>query len=612
MKIRIPLVLRAAVLSAIALSVSSQATAEEIVLSLGTTTKKITGDLTVSGDERVGYIKDDDSLYTDFVLTDANKRTENLQVTGTLIVEGQVAVGGGNSDGGNVAKLTAGTVEVRDNGYLKATGADIKNMIVKSGTVELFTGTGQACASGSNDYTADSRKIARISNSVQISGGKLLMGPSGAYIVASRNHYKTGFKGTINQTGGIMAVRGDSCTGDEVTINQTGNKTCAMYFTDMLGINRNSSKLTINQNNDNATLVIGRFNDPAIKAGGTKKAKNVIINQTNNGLIQLAHGSEFSTQSIITISQSGGGRIEIGGGLTKETQTATGRSAWGADPQRDTGFKSVNTEYSITQNGKGASITLKGTKGKAANITVSSLNQSAGNTITVESGAGLTISAATATIGGTLANSGTVTANSLSIAGTFQNMATLTATSVSFADGGEIVNTGTMTIDNLNLDNGTLKGAGTYEVNSNITIDSGTFEFTLADAVVTTSLSDTSNFGGTMLDMNGNDLTIGSGAEIALGMSGDVQAMFESMLADDDMAPVNFTMQVARGIGNIEDIDLTALKEQTAHTAYLSNISYSKDGSGNLFVTGTLAPEPTTATLSLMALAALAARRRRR
>ena len=610
MKIRIPLVLRAAVLSAIALSVSSQATAEEIALSLGTTEKKITGDLTVSGDERVGYIENDDSLYTEFVLTNNNKRTQNLTVTGNLTIEGnaQVAVGGGLGDSGQTAKLTVnGTLTVNDNGYLKTSKADVANLVINSGRVDFFTGSTHGLGSGNSYYSGTSAKQAHITSSLQINGGKLFMGATeGAYVVDASNpattgHAKIGFKGSISQTGGFAAIRGDVTTSGAVTISQTGNKASTMYFTDDLHLY--TGKLTVNQNNSNASLVIGRL---------TGK-QNVDINQSA-GYLQLATGAYLSSARTISLKQTGNGTIDIGGGLSTAALTEAERNQGYYAARKH--FFNQNATYAIEQSGKGGNITLKAgtnlTQKEAANITVSSLNQSAGNTITVESGAGLTISAATATIGGTLANSGTVKANSLSIAGTFQNMVTLTATSVSFADGGEIVNTGTMTIDNLNLDNGTLKGAGTYEVNSNITIDSGTFEFTLADAVVTTSLSDTSNFGGTMLDMNGNDLTIGSGAEIALGMSGDVQAMFESMLADDDMAPVNFTMQVARGIGNIEDIDLTALKEQTAHTAYLSNISYSKDSSGNLFVTGTLAPEPTTATLSLMALAALAARRRRR
>lgn len=609
MKIRIPLVLRAAVLSAIALSVSSQATAEEIVLSLDTTEKKITGDLTVSGDERVGYIENDDSLYTEFVLTNNNKRTQNLTVTGNLTIEGnaQVAVGGGLADSGQTAKLKVdGTLTVNDNGYLKTSKADVANLVINSGRVDFFTGSTHGLGSGNSYYSSGSTKQAHITSSLQINGGKLFMGAiEGAYVTnastpETTKHAKIGFKGSISQTGGFAAIRGDVTTSGAVTISQTGNKASTMYFTDDLNL---GGKLTVNQNNSNASLVIGRLTG----------SQNVDINQSA-GYLQLATGAYLTSARTISLKQTGNGTIDIGGGLSTAALTEAERNK-GYYAARSHFFNQKAT-YAIEQSGKGGNITLKAgtnlTKKEAANITVSSLNQSAGNTITVESGAGLTISAATATIGGTLANSGTVTANSLSVAGTFQNMATLTATSVSFADGGEIVNTGTMTIDNLNLDNGTLKGAGTYEVNSDITIDSGTFEFTLADAVVTTSLSDTSNFGGTMLDMNGNDLTIGSGAEIALGMSGDVQAMFESMLADDDMAPVNFTMQVARGIGNIEDIDLTSLKEQTAHTAYLSNISYSKDGSGNLFVTGTLAPEPTTATLSLMALAALAARRRRR
>ena len=578
-------------------------------MSLDTTEKKITGDLTVSGDERVGYIENDDSLYTKFVLTDNTKRTQNLTVTGNLTIEGnaQVAVGGGLGDSGQTAKLKVdGTLTVNDNGYLKTSKADVANLVINSGRVDFFTGSTHGLGSGNSYYSSGSAKQAHITSSLQINGGKLFMGATeGAYVTNSSNlettkHAKIGFKGSISQTGGFAAIRGDVTTSGAVTISQTGNKASTMYFTDDLNL---GGKLTVNQNNSNASLVIGRLTG----------SQNVDINQSA-GYLQLATGAYLSSARTISLKQTGNGTIDIGGGLSTAALTEAERNK-GYYAARSH-FFNQNATYAIEQSGKGGNITLKAgtnlTQKEAANITVSSLNQSAGNTITVESGAGLTISAATATIGGTLANSGTVKAKSLSIAGTFQNMATLTATSVSFADGGEIVNTGTMTIDNLNLDNGTLKGAGTYEVNSNITIDSGTFEFTLADAVVTTSLSDTSNFGGTMLDMNGNDLTIGSGAEIALGMSGDVQAMFESMLADDDMAPVNFTMQVARGIGNIEDIDLTALKEQTAHTAYLSNISYSKDDSGNLFVTGTLAPEPTTATLSLMALAALAARRRRR
>ncbi|MDO4818673.1 MAG: hypothetical protein Q3986_09635 [Akkermansia sp.] len=137
--------------------------------------------------------------------------------------------------------------------------------------------------------------------------------------------------------------------------------------------------------------------------------------------------------------------------------------------------------------------------------------------------------------------------------------------------------------------------------------------------------------------MNGNSLTLGEGCQIRFGVADDALA---ALLSGNGGS---FSMTIATGIGNGDYFKsdlLSQLADQTifyvadeagaaiANDAglkagdtletYISDLQYNLVDNTQLCVTGVfwaaepMVPEPATATLSLLALASLAARRRRR
>ena len=300
--------LRVALLSAMVSMAAYNAYAEDTKLENASTTKTLDS-LTVSGTDRVGYIDSSDNLYTKF---NNNTRTQNLTINGDMTIEGNghVAVGGGDADLGYAAylKVAAGTLTVKDNAQLDALGCEIKDLVIEGGTVRLDATSTSYCGSGNSYYNASGNKQASITNSLTISGGELYMGAkNGAYVTKGLTSYhcSAGFKGTINQTGGMMSVRTDAAFNGAATINQTGTAESTMYFTEQMEI---GTSLTINQSNDNATLGLGRLTSPSSLFS---KNVEVIINQSGKGTIKLTQGAYFGKGSTIAINQTGDGTIDF-------------------------------------------------------------------------------------------------------------------------------------------------------------------------------------------------------------------------------------------------------------------------------------------------------------
>ncbi len=166
----------------------------------------------------------------------------------------------------------------------------------------------------------------------------------------------------------------------------------------------------------------------------------------------------------------------------------------------------------------------------------------------------------------------------------------------------------------------------------------------LNDVEVTFSLADfdkaasAENYGWesgaySVIDMDGYNLTIGENVTFTFEIGGEAL----SQLMSPSSEPINFSLELFRNIDtltlNDESIEeLIASSEfiitsdedgllDDRYAAYAgqniteyvtSDISTTEDGKVVLNVTMTTVPEPTTATLSLLALAALVARRRRR
>lgn len=187
--------------------------------------------------------------------------------------------------------MSNGTVTVNDNGYLTATRTNIKDLVINSGKVELHTNGGEggidSFGDGNNSYTANG-KMAIVTNSVTINGGTLTCGvKNGAYVVKkgnngyyTTNHATTGFKGSINQTGGTMSVRGDSALSGAFTINQTGGNistaTANAAGRDTYYDNNRPNTFTANKTTYNISQT-GNGATLTLKSGATIQANQVDI-----------------------------------------------------------------------------------------------------------------------------------------------------------------------------------------------------------------------------------------------------------------------------------------------------------------------------------------------
>ncbi len=585
-------------------------------------------------------------------------------VTGDLTINGngQVAVGGKSSDNKSYSSLTAEDIIVNGDGSvvnLKASVVKADTLTVNSGKVEIHTGSSDF--SQGNSYIGSSLsstpKQAQIYKGITVNGGSLVMGSkSGAYVTSSK-HYTTGFGGlldscTVSQSGGTMAVYGDSIAQGGFEINQTGDAAAKMYFSDNLALMGNA---TITQSNSNADtkLVLGRLTDDG-------NAVTVTLEQSGAGSIQLASGTDFSKSSKVNITQSGAGYIQIGGGIDKAEVGVNNIEA------SRLGFTSTNTTYNIDQTGSGTILLSSGASITAGTISVSGLFQNDGS---------LDCSSIDVN-GGKFVNNGTVTSNTTvnvkdggevswenaqggqSVANLNINVdekSSLTTTHLVVGKGMNINTNGKVkATEGITVDGGLVKGTG--EV-CKLTLQSGSLivgnspgvqsyagNLELLAGEVTFSLADIDNLqmateenagwesgAYSTIDMNNHNLVYdGSTINIALGSDA-----VESALTLQTGALCELTLTLIQNIGNVDSLTAEVLAEMAANTNFIitseleglsdeykalagsdlsnkvASVTYSVSN-GNLVLNATMIPEPTTATLSLLALAALAARRRRK
>lgn len=520
---------------------------------------------TVQGDvDRVGIF---DANWA-FVAV-ATKITRDFEVKGDVTINGNgKMVVGGKASGSKYTGLTANKVTLNGDGStvnLESMSTNIQSLELNNAKAYLHMG--QRPANGYFFAMESQRKQAIIQNNITINGDKsyLLIGSQGG---ASTNtdasgkktyHYATSLGSqqaglTLTQNGGTVELNGDVVAKSGLNVVQNKGKTT---FRDYLSFN-GAGKSFITQNGDatnKPTMVIGRL----ANAQDSKNNVEVDIKQTGGGSIQLKYGTDFAGTGVVNLIQEGSGTITIGGDGTASTMH-----------QWLTSFKSTNTTYNLTQTGTGK------------------ININADAAITAEA-----------------------------------------------------VNVGKDAILNVNGAL-TITGAssllGTVNVGANAIF---TFEQT-ADMEVTTTLSlqegNTMNFNiGSVDDSNGamqmgesGDLAF-TGGTLTLELS---DVAMQEMAAEAHFIGVEYHLTL---IDNLSDTDVTELEGiindslvleryyaelATTRAVEQSNvITFESQGlmlEGNQLKAVVLVtnpdklPEPTTTTLSLMALAALAARRRRK
>ncbi len=238
--------------------------------------------------------------------------------------------------------------------------------------------------------------------------------------------------------------------------------------------------------------------------------------------------------------------------------------------------------------------------------------------------------------------------------------AVLKADNLVIAESASGESTPTLVVDNgtiqgsITVNGGTVKGSGTLGAltmnggdlvvgdspsvqtyNGDVVLNEVAVTFCLADfddaASAETQGWDSSAY--SVIDMNGHNLTIGEDVTFTFEIGGEAL----SQLMSPSGEPISFSLELFRNIDTLTLNDETIAELIAASefiitsdeeglqdglyakyagrniTEYVtSDISTTEDGKVVLNVSMTTVPEPTTATLSLLALAALAARRRRR
>lgn len=495
--------------------------------------------------------------------------TSGLKVNGNLTVQGGKILLGGQTDSSYTGLEATGGITVTG-GVLTATKITTTDLSVSGGTVSTSTGN---CTSGNKSGTGSwyLAKKSYIKNSLTISGGSLSFGyTSNVQGVGGNQHSMTAFGSgsnfTLSQSGGTLRVYGDMDLKSGSTINQTDNAgTMVLRDTIYMG---DSGTTTFNQSGDNAKLVLGRLE--SVGNILSKPQCDFVFNQSGDGLIHLAYGSNLYKAGTITLNQTGDGDIIIGGGHdTKITGSLPTRTDYSL-----TSFEAINTTYTINQKDSTGTVTLQ----SGAEITV--------DDITVGADATLNLNGAM-TVTGTASFVGEVNVG---------ENATIT-----YADTANMAVSTTLAIASGNTMN--------FEVGS--TKD--------ADGAIQMAESGDFNATGGTLTLELSDVVL---QEMALGatLEGTEYAItLISNLSDTDVLELESVINGALTLQKFEMELPVTLAEEGATTLPITIASSGLRLEGNNLQAVVIAtnpnltvPEPTTATLSLLALAALAARRRRK
>ncbi|MBQ2814380.1 MAG: PEP-CTERM sorting domain-containing protein [Akkermansia sp.] len=614
MKLHLPKLLSIAVMSALALPTMGAAfTSADIVtpieggdsyLDVGTNRNDIThtwsGDLVIGDtDESTGDVTNvgafDDSW--DWVTPDGTGAlyTCNLKVEGNVTVQGngKVVLGGAFSTTHYKGLEATDRITV-NGGSLTATKIIANDLVVNGGTVSTHT---DGCNNGTFSINIASTLLqSYIKNSLTINSGELSFGYAGDDIkgIGDNSDRMTTFGDmntdpvTIRQTGGTMSVYGDMGLKDGAAITQEGG---TMVLRDTVWMDF-SGTTTFNQSADKATLVIGRLESAKIN-----NIHNIEFNQSGDGLIHLAYGSNFAKESTVSLNQTGNGVINIGGGHDTALTGALPTN-YALD---QTTFESNNTTYNIDQSGAGTvnvngaltadTVKVSGESKLNLNedVSVNTLTQSEKAEITVAKDKTLAVNGLTIS-GGVFANNGTIN-------GVVSLAQSAEGESINITDG-ELVNSGTINAS-VNMTGGTLVSEAGSEI-AGISATGG-------DILVGGDFTMT---GDMMLDGDAELIFADADYTIALGEY-DVEFSGNSSIAltlgDADISEVVLFTGARKDTYTGFEVTLLDAEGNSTGTAVMQ---YNANGDVTL---GTAAvPEPTTATLSLLALAALAARRRRR
>ena len=606
------------------------------------------GKVIIQGDcDMIGLVKDGGFVSYEQI-NNGNSQTKNFKV-GTIGNENLTIYGSGQVVLGGQLKsdkkydfyqgIIANKITVEGDGSvtnLEVSNAELNELEVKSGKAVLHDGGNFR---NGNDYHLENNALAYkgttdkqvlIRKKITVSGGELQLG-SDSEIDKVTKQYLTAFG--WNDSTATMIQSGDSTIGVYgYSIAQAGLNIVQaegeMLFRDRLDFTGSGTN-TIWQGYEydeagNLKPVADTATENPIAStitfGDLGKGK-FELNQANEGTLQIDNVAAGST---FTINQSGKGSIVLGAGFDNASVTvnkSAGKLEFKSDVQLDSLIKDGG-EISVAKNA-----TL--TAGALVWNAEESKEKSATSAVEMSGGVSLR-DGSLSSEGSTVTNTGTLKAGHIVVNnGVFVNRGVIDAletpqdaASIMLADsgvdetdslitiskGGELVNEGSIVKDVQVNEGGTLTMVSGSEA-ANVTVDSGTINVTGSTQIGSLTLNGKSvlNFDFTqtetpaMVELS-SDLTLSGDTTIMVTVSSE---MLENL---DNQEFLFFSDNVS----NLTQANIIFTDNDDETQDKVVSVTLGST-SGSIKVDGTVSiPEPTTATLSLLALAGLAMRRRRK
>lgn len=491
-------------------------------------------------------------------------------------------------------------------------------------------------------------------NKLQIFNGELNVDGTGSQVLLNEDVYFTmdtnygtsasftGAKAVLNITNGGVVKNADGETMDAFTMGQVFGSTSSPTETvSIITVDGDGSALDMSTKD---MTIIG-WGSGTI--GGTETSSIVVSNNASAkistaswGIIAYTGGSEGAdliTHDIDIRAESGGefflssaSYFLVGGGsAVSATKGTVDFSAAGENSSL-----TLATDVAMVLNNSSSSdlkVSVRAEDQATTTLNTGTfLNLGTGTTVSVESGATVNLNAGTninlrpgsavvvegenSTLNTSNA-SGAVNLNSGSSVTVGTGATWKSVGGDVYVEGAEISNSGTVDISGALTLAGTAKlvNAGVLNVGSDVSIGEATttvFNVSLTDANTLTSTEITMD-GGAFTLSDGASFELVFGAEITLAQLQALKAADEefsltlvSGMSDDSAAAIT-TSSLSTLLGN------TTFTFTNAEDYSVVGASYAVEGN-NLVLKGKVIPEPATGTLSVLALAALAFRRRRR
>lgn len=597
-----------------------------------------------------------------------NVYVNSLTATGnsTVILGGQYVGNSKDEYTGIIAK----DITVGGDASFTSYNATVDNLEVNGGTVNIHTSGNSKSGNGYYVTSApEDSKQTQIKQSLTITDGIVNLGNAGGNSEDTLDHQQVAFGSLTSKTSGSI-IKKTTYTAKAAQIQQkdgtltVGGKSVSVGG---LQIQQSGGDMSISKDNyhilydysdskiEQTETATGSLTLGCIKSETTTLQK-AVYTSTSLGLVTYNRVNLDGTTSkndfnpSIEVIQKGTGSITMSG-VDFSDVLGSNSTEKSSITQQGGGLINLNGDYEgatfdVTQKEQGGTIVLTG------NMTADKVDQQS-STSTLEVNSGASLSANTVEAQGSIKNDGTLTANKLTVDNAPKTRAE--------GDAPAVENNGTMSITDVDVQSGTFVNNGT--LNGTVTVNGGLFVnygpaiMLLAEgdntAQSTTQIivndGEARQFGTTKdsITVNGGTLTLGDNSSVAditlnsgsITLEGNATATALTLNGGVVNLGDNFTIDLNGGNVILGEnvtftVNVESLEDTTQSFTLFENIGNAADldtgvnvvfkdanngtQAGKIVITDgkvtatAVIPEPTTATLSLLALAGLAMRRRRK